>query len=474
MSPGSNKDELAETQIARPDASGPRRTRWFGSRPGQQRWHRGLALVVADRDRDGLNLRDFLRERGFRTIVCVGGREALDAIEQEEPDLVLLDCWRHALDPLSVLSALAARPRIRGRCLVVRAPDLLPDSDVLVRRAGAAEILGRADVAGELAAFLRDPTDGGTPTEPEARVLERRPPRVTPEPAQRPVVVAPGLCIADRFVLERELGRGATAWVYLARDTELMDTVAIKIMMDTSKVRSVALRFRREARVCRALQHPSIVRLYEFGSWRGLLYLTMEYVPGRTMRQLLERSATGLSLRTVLGVARQSAAALAVAHSAGVAHRDIKPGNLMLLPSGGVKVMDFGLAKGPTSGLEGSDSRWVVGTPHYLAPERLKGAPEPCLSGDVWSLGVSLYEGLTGEAPFDAGDLSTLLDSILKQPVRPPRELRADIPVPLQEMILSMLQRDPAKRPSDLSALSQTFGQLQLSLHRSARSARIG
>ncbi len=447
----------------RPSGGAPSQAPWFALHTGENQWERGLALVVVDRDRQGLEIRDYLRERGYRTVVRVGGAEALRAMAQEEPDLVVLDCWQRPLDPLSVLASLSDQPALRRLCLVVRAPSLTSASDPLVRRQGARAVLDRDRLLEDLASWI----EHGPPTNPRVPSLSRTSTMDRAKSAERldtmlkgPVSLGPGLCIADRFVLERQLGSGSTASVFLARDTELVDCVAIKVMRESERIRSQALRFRREARVCRQLQHPNIVLLYEFGSWRGLLYLTMEYVPGRTVRHLIDTAPDGLPVARVLSIARQATAGLVAAHAAGIAHRDIKPGNLMELPSGALKIMDFGLARGAPTGLDGSDSRWVVGTPHYLAPERLKGAPEPCLSGDVWSLGAVLYEAACGRAPFEGKELDALLKDIMEARAVPLHERQPLLPRAAADTIMSLLEKKPSDRPSDLSAVARRFGQL--------------
>ncbi len=440
---------------------------WQTSEPGRAAVARGLAVVVVDRDRDGLALRDLLRLHGFRTRVCVGGTEAVRTVQQEEPALLILDCWSDPVDPFAVLGFVRTRPELARGCLVVRAPSLRPDSDPLVRTQGAAAVLDRDGVLDDLADWIAPPRTrpSALASFPPGHLVAPRDPGRAPFDRERDQGghLGPGANIADRFVLERRLGAGGAAEVYLARDTELVQHVALKVLREASLGRVGAMRFRREVRVCRELQHPNIVRLYEFGSWRGLLYLTMEYVPGRTVRDLIERSPGGLPVSDVLSLARQATAGLVAVHSTGVAHRDIKPANLMILPSGVLKIMDFGLARGTPTGLDVSDDRLVVGTPHYLAPERLRGAPEPCLSGDVWSLGAVLYEALCGQPPFDAPDVGTLMKQIVRGDPVPLRSRRPEVPARVAHLVTSLLETDPAKRPADLAAVARQFGELHRS-----------
>lgn len=231
-------------------------------------------------------------------------------------------------------------------------------------------------------------------------------------------VTGPGSQIGP-FRIERELGRGAVGIVYLAHDTKLDRSVAIKSLpaevMSNPKARS---RFAREARVLASLNHPNIATIYEeMEEAEGVGYLILEYVPGQT---LAERIAKGpLKLEEALTIALQIAEAVAAAHEHDVIHRDLKPGNIKLTPEGKVKVLDFGLAK--IVGGETTDQQTtitepgrVIGTPAYMSPEQARGKPTDKRS-DIWSFGCVLYEMLTGRVPFEGKTTSDTLAGILER-----------------------------------------------------------
>ncbi len=224
------------------------------------------------------------------------------------------------------------------------------------------------------------------------------------------------------------IGSGGMGEVYRARDTRLNRVVAIKLIRRDMSLHPEALRrFEREARLVSSLTHPHICTLYDVGNEQGLEYLVMEYLQGETLAECLLRE-TSLELKTALGIAIDVAEALDKAHRHGVIHRDLKPGNVMLSDNG-TKLLDFGLAKSaetveersdptmaPTSVGYHSETGMVLGTHFYMAPEQARGKPADERS-DIWSLGVVLYQMLTGQLPFDGPSRSDVLAQILLGPV---------------------------------------------------------
>jgi serine/threonine protein kinase len=219
-------------------------------------------------------------------------------------------------------------------------------------------------------------------------------------------VVRPGATIGQ-FRIKQELGRGGAGVVYLAHDTKLDRSVAIKSLpaelMDNPKARS---RFAREARVLASLNHPNIATIHEVhGEAEGAGYLVLEYVPGDTLAERVGRGR--LKVKDALRIGLQIAEAVAVAHEHGVIHRDLKAANIKITPEGKVKVLDFGLAK--AVGGETLDQQTtitqpgqVMGTPSYMSPEQVRGGPTDERS-DIWSFGCVLYEMLTAKAPGQDG-----------------------------------------------------------------------
>jgi serine/threonine-protein kinase len=268
-----------------------------------------------------------------------------------------------------------------------------------------------------------------------------------------------GSTISHYRVVER-LGRGAMGLVYKAQDLRLERPVAIKFIS-----REVALnpeqrtRFEREARTASLLDHANICTIHEFGETpEGELYIVMGFCPGENLRMRLERGP--LPLKQAVNIAEQIALGLAKAHSLGVVHRDIKPANIMLLPDGGVKIVDFGLAKLPRDiGL--THTGGVVGTVPYMSPEQLRGDPLDRRT-DIWSWGVTVYEMLAGDRPFEAGSEATIMRSIMD--LEPPSltARRPDVPLALDQLVLQALKKDRAQRPDNGTELVEILRSLIL------------
>jgi TolB-like protein/Tfp pilus assembly protein PilF len=271
-----------------------------------------------------------------------------------------------------------------------------------------------------------------------------------------PPAMKPGHQIGP-FRIERELGRGGMGVVYLAYDTKLERSVAIKSLApEIAAEADIRSRQGREATVLARLNHPNIAAIYErLEDAQGAAYLVLEYVPGQT---LAERLGLGpLGLPEAVSIARQVAAAVAAAHEQGIIHRDLKPGNIKITPNGTAKVLDFGLAKAadagtPNLGNTTTQLGLVVGTPAYMSPEQAAGDPLDCRS-DIWSLGVVLYEMLTGEFPFQGDTHRAVAHSILHDEPPRMRHLRKDVPRSLDRIIERMMHKDPAQRPGDVREL---------------------
>jgi formylglycine-generating enzyme required for sulfatase activity/predicted Ser/Thr protein kinase len=249
-----------------------------------------------------------------------------------------------------------------------------------------------------------------------------------------------------RYRIEGRLGAGGMGEVFRARDTRLGRSVAIK----TSHAR-FSDRFEREARAISALNHPHICTLYDAGP----NYLVMELVEGETLAARLKREA--LSLEETLRYGAQIAEALTEAHSHGVVHRDLKPANIMLTRHG-VKVLDFGLAK-MLSEADITETRAIMGTPAYMAPEQVEGR-EPSNATDLFALGLVLYEMATGELPFPGASLGHMLSSGSSPALPPPSQRRTGMPNVLNQLVLRLLEKDPAMRPPTTSGVARDLSTL--------------
>ncbi|HSM36730.1 MAG TPA: protein kinase [Longimicrobiales bacterium] len=257
------------------------------------------------------------------------------------------------------------------------------------------------------------------------------------------------------FRLERELGRGGMGVVYLAEDTRLGRLVALKALPPYLGTRPDAKeRFRAEARAVSVLDHPNIATLYETGETaEGQLYMAFAYYRGETLEARIARGP--VSVAEVVEIAEGVAAGLAAAHESGIVHRDVKPSNVLLAESGGVKLLDFGVAK--VVGADVTREGIRLGTVAYMSPEQATGEPVDHRT-DFWSLGVVLYEMLTGNRPFRAEDPLSLRDAILHEEPQPPASLGASVPEALEAIVARLLAKDPGDRYADAGALLAALG----------------
>jgi serine/threonine-protein kinase len=255
--------------------------------------------------------------------------------------------------------------------------------------------------------------------------------------------------IAERYHLEGHLGRGGMAEVWRAWDNRLGRPVAVKILDQLGLADPSGIeRFRREAQAVARIAHPNIVAAYDYGSQDGRPYLVMELVAGDTLDALLTRGP--LPIPEAVRIAAQACAALDAAHRAGVVHRDIKPGNLIITPDGTVKVLDFGIARLQDTATQAALTRpaTVIGTSHYMAPEQAAGTSADPRT-DLYAIGCVLYAALTGAPPFPGDNPMGVLYQHLNTPPPPLRERRPDVPPALDQLIGELLAKNPADRPAD-------------------------
>ncbi len=246
-----------------------------------------------------------------------------------------------------------------------------------------------------------------------------------------------------RYRIVRKLGAGGMANVYLAEDQELGRRVAIKILNDRhANDDQFVERFRREAKNAAALSHPNIVSIYDRGEAEGTYYIAMEYLDGRSLKELIV-SRGPAPVHVAVEYARQILSALRFAHRHGIVHRDIKPHNVLVDAEGRVKVTDFGIARAGTSQMTEAGS--IVGTAQYLSPEQARGADVDPRS-DLYSLGVVLYELLTGEPPFEGDTPVEIAMKHLSTVPEPPSARRPDIPRELDWVVMRALAKDPDER----------------------------
>jgi eukaryotic-like serine/threonine-protein kinase len=290
-----------------------------------------------------------------------------------------------------------------------------------------------------------------TPAPAAVSAAVRSPPVVekAPAPLERTgIAPAPESERLGRYHLEREIGRGAMGTVYLGRDTAINRMVAIKAIPLAAEFSDAELvearsRFFREAETAGRLNHPNIVTIYDVGEERGLAYIAMEYLKGRHLSDYA-KSNNLLEPRKVLEIVGRTAEALGFAHKQQVVHRDIKPANLMYDPSTDVlKITDFGIAR--LSGAGQTRTGIVLGTPSFMSPEQLEGRTVTGHS-DLFSLGVSLFQLLTGQLPFTADSMTGLMQQIAEAPHPPLRAFRPDLPECVEKVIDRALAKNPDER----------------------------
>ncbi len=249
----------------------------------------------------------------------------------------------------------------------------------------------------------------------------------------------PGSTFAGRYQVIEELGKGGMGRVYKVFDKEISAKIALKLLKpEIAPDKTTLERFRNELKVARDISHKNICRMYDLGREAGLYYLTMEYVPGEDLRNMI-RMSHQLGVGTAIIIAEQICDGMAEAHRQGIIHRDLKPSNIMIDREGNVRIMDFGIARSiEAKGMTGAGT--VIGTPEYMSPEQVEGK-EVDLRSDIYSLGVILYEMLTGRVPFEADTPFAVGMKHKGEIPRDPREINPQVPEGLSRLVLKCLEK---------------------------------
>lgn len=249
----------------------------------------------------------------------------------------------------------------------------------------------------------------------------------------------------DRYKLEKPLGQGGMSVVYRARDMTLERTVAIKVLReDYSSDQAFRARFQQEAKAAANLSHPNIVTVHDFGIDRERLFIVMEYVHGSNMNAILQARGR-FSVAEALPLILQASAGIGYAHRAGLVHCDIKPHNFLITPDNRLKVADFGIARALASINPDERINVVWGSPQYFSPEQAAG-DAPSTASDVYSLGVVMYQMLTGRLPFTAASSTQLIELHRRATPLPPRQFNSTIPPTLEKITLKVLSKEPSAR----------------------------
>lgn len=431
-------------------------------------------LIVDDDTTVRATLADALKDDGAAEICVASSAEhALRIVDEDgAPDVVLSDIRMQGLDGLDLLRVLRQRAPSSKVVLMTAYHDV--GTAVSAMREGASDFLCKPfdlpSLRGVLAPLLgpetvRPAAAGGavtrkwtgSPREGAARDTPGHGDRDTAGEVGR-VQVGGGALLADRYEVKEEIGRGAMAVVFRARDRRHERSVAVKALRKEVSSSIAVDRFLGEIRIAARLQHPHVLTLIDSGHWDGVPYFVMPLVGGPSLRRRLELEGP-MSIGGGAALLRDVADALAAAHGLGIVHRDVKPENV-LLSGRHAWVADFGVARALWDAAErgGTLTGALIGTPLYMAPEQASGDEEVDGRADIYALGVVGYELLCGSTPFSGRGARAILVAHLTADPPSLRARRPDVPTGLEEVVLKCLSKDPARRWQDAESLSRSFG----------------
>lgn len=268
-----------------------------------------------------------------------------------------------------------------------------------------------------------------------------------------------GTLLLNRYELLENIGEGGMGTVYKAKCHLLNRFVAVKILKaELSNDEEFVARFKREATSIARLSHPNIVNVHDVGTENNINFIVMEYINGKTLKQVIKENGR-LSSEKTLDIALQTAKALQCAHINNIIHRDIKPDNIMITKDNMVKVMDFGIAKVADSRTVTNSSK-IMGSVHYFSPEQAKGNFVDCRT-DIYSLGIVMYEMVTGRVPYNAESSITIAMMHIQEPVTPPKEIITDIPENINQVILKAMQKEPIKRYQTAKEMAEVINEIK-------------
>ena len=258
-----------------------------------------------------------------------------------------------------------------------------------------------------------------------------------------------GMIVGERYEIISRIGSGGMADVYKARDHKLDRLVAVKVMKaEFSEDKGFIAKFRKEAQAAAGLAHPNVVNVYDVGEDNGIYYIVMELVQGITLKDYITRKGK-LTVREATSIAIQVSLGLEAAHKSNIVHRDVKPQNIIISTDGKVKLSDFGIARAASSNTISSN---VMGSVHYSSPEQVRGGYSDAKS-DIYSLGITIYEMVTGHVPFDGDTTVAIAIKHLQEEMESPRKYVPDLPYSLEQIIFKCTQKSVDRRYASMSEL---------------------
>jgi serine/threonine protein kinase/CheY-like chemotaxis protein len=404
---------------------------------------RGRLLVVDDNEMNRDTLQRQLERAGYEVATAAEGLEALSMIDSQSFDLVLLDVMMPGLTGIELLKI------VRNDHSATDLPIIMATARDKSENMVEALSLGAND-------YVTKPLDFPVVlARIEAHLKMKNAAaaaKAAAPPARSASVIEPGATLAGKFKLESKIGSGAFGAVYKAKHLALAKDIAIKVLQGNMMPSDEALRrFKQEGVSACRIQHPNAVSILDFGvTDDGVAYLAMELLSGQSLAEALKKDGT-MSPQRCAQILAPLCDVLGEAHTAGIIHRDVKPGNVFLHQGRSgevVKVLDFGIAKLLDDGtseltVEGT----LVGTPAYMAPERLSGQTYDGKS-DVYSIGIMLYEMLCGQPPFKSGDLMAVAMMQMTQEPKPLRLHNPSVPPAVEAAVMAILVKDPQQRPT--------------------------
>jgi serine/threonine protein kinase len=260
-----------------------------------------------------------------------------------------------------------------------------------------------------------------------------------------PLCFSPGEHFGDRYQIIEEIGQGGMGKVFKARDNELNIVVALKMIKpELSADPNIVSRFKKELLLAREILHENVIRIHDLGEINGIKYISMNYIEGNSLQEILQ-STGKLTIEKSIDITKQVCSALSAAHNKGIIHRDLKPQNIMIDKKGKALVLDFGIARSLDSDSGTTQEGIVLGTPYFMSPEQIMGERVDA-STDIYSLGIIMYETVTGKLPFTADSSTTLLHMHLSEKPKPPSQLNPHIPPMLERIILKCLEKKQRNR----------------------------